>query len=303
MSGRTIAQVQIRELTFLSRSETCAATFYRPESGVPAPCVVMAHGFSSTQAEGLQDYAERFAAAGFCALTFDYRHFGRSSGSPRQLISIRRQLKDYRAAIACARNLPGVDATRIVLWGSSFSGGHVLKLAAKDHKIAAVIAQTPFTDGRSAIKAAERKNVVKGVAYGVADAGGSLIGRDPVYVPVVGPPGSFAAMTEEGAEKGQQELVSEQSTWRNEVAARIGLSVGAYRPAAKVGRIRCPLLVCVATADATTPPGPAERVARRAPRGELREYACGHFDIYQGEWFERMVSDEVAFLQRHLGTT
>jgi fermentation-respiration switch protein FrsA (DUF1100 family) len=261
----------------------------------------MAHGFSSTREERLHAYGERFAAAGYAALIFDYRHFGDSSGQPRQLVHIGRQLEDYRAAIQFARSLTEVDADRIVLWGTSFSGGHILKLAAEDHTISAVIAQTPFTDGASAIKAADLKNVVRGTAYGIVDQVGSWAGREPVLVPAVGAPGSFAAMTEPGAEQAQKDLVGEDSRWRNEVAARVALTIGTYRPAAKAHRIACPLMVCVATADLTTPHEPALRVAARAPRGELFEYACGHFDIYTGEWFEQMVADEIAFLGRHVG--
>src|SRR6476619_3796169 len=150
----------------------------------------MAHGFSSTREERLHAYGERFADAGYAALVFDYRHFGDSGGQPRQLISIARQQSDYRAAIECARGLGQVDSERIVLWGTSFSGGHVLKLGADDHTISAVISQTPFTDGASAIRAADFKTFVRGSAYGVADVVGSWMGRPPVLVPAVGPPGS-----------------------------------------------------------------------------------------------------------------
>lgn len=265
--------------------------------------MILAHGFSSTRSEKLQYYGERFAAAGFAALVFDYRHFGDSGGQPRQLISLRKQLEDYRAAVEFARGRPEIDAESIVLWGTSLSGGHVLKLAAQDGSLAAVIAQTPFTDGASAIRSAELRNVIKGVGYGLVDAALGALGREPLLAPAVGPPGTFAAITESGAEEAQKRLVSDDSRWRNEVAARVGLTIGAYRPAAGAARIACPLLVCVATADATTPAEPAARVARRAPRGELREYACGHFDIYEGGWFERMVTDEIEFLRRHLGTT
>ena len=93
-----------------------------------------------------QPFAERFQAAGLDVLAFDYRGFGASEGKPRQTISIERQVEDYRAAIAAARALPGVDPNRIVLWGSSLSGGHVLRVAAGRDDVAAVIAMTPLTN-------------------------------------------------------------------------------------------------------------------------------------------------------------
>src|SRR4051794_3687941 len=57
-------------------------------------------------------FAERFAAAGVAALVFDHRGFGDSTGEP-DLVVPAVQLADWRAAIAFARALPGVDASRI----------------------------------------------------------------------------------------------------------------------------------------------------------------------------------------------
>src|SRR6478736_7100503 len=117
---------------FDSGGERIAAVHLAGEGGAFAdsqgrrPCVVLAHGFAGTVDSGLLPYTERFAAAGLDALAFDYRHFGESAGEPRQLLSIPRQLEDYAAAVAHARSLPGVDPERIVLWGTSFSGGHVV---------------------------------------------------------------------------------------------------------------------------------------------------------------------------------
>ena len=82
---------------------------------------------------------------------------------------------------------------------------------------------------------------------------------------------------------------------RSDHAARRDLPPG--RQAAQVG---CPLLVQVGDDDETTPPEPAARMAQRAPRGELLRYPAGHFDPYNGEMFERFVTDQVAFLQRVL---
>src|SRR4029077_8709976 len=131
-----------------SRGEQLAAYLYRPDSAQgDVPCVVMAHGFSATRDDGLPAYAEAFRDAGFMVIIFDYRHFGASTGEPRQLLDIGRQIDDYRAAVTYARQLDGVDPARIVVWGTSFSGGHVFVLGATDPNIAAVIAQAPFTEG------------------------------------------------------------------------------------------------------------------------------------------------------------
>ena len=59
----------------------------------------MAHGVSATRDDGLPPYAEAFRDAGLTVVLFDYRHFGASSGEPRQLVDIGRH-DDYRAVVA-----------------------------------------------------------------------------------------------------------------------------------------------------------------------------------------------------------
>jgi fermentation-respiration switch protein FrsA (DUF1100 family) len=76
----------------------------------------MAHGFSAVRDQRLDAYAERFADAGLACVVFDYRHFGASEGEPRQLLDISRQLEDWRAAVAFARGLDGIDPERIGLY-------------------------------------------------------------------------------------------------------------------------------------------------------------------------------------------
>ena len=290
-----------RDVSFESGGERCAAWVYKPDAEGPYPCVVLAHGFGAVRVARLDAYAERFAAAGFAALVFDYRHFGDSGGEPRQLVDISRQLDDYRAAIAFARDeIEGVDPDRVAVWGSSFSGGHAAVLAAEDHRLAAAISQGPFLDGVWALRAAGVRNIGRLTAAGLRDEARRLRGRPPYRIAIVGPPGSVAAMNSPDAEPGYRAMYPPDADFRNEVAARIGLRVGMYRPIRVARRIACPWLVCVADGDVVTPPQPALKAAARAPRAELRRYEGGHFDIYRGELFERFVADQIDFLERHL---
>jgi fermentation-respiration switch protein FrsA (DUF1100 family) len=264
----------------------------------------MAHGFAATMDSGLMPFAERFAQAGLDAVVFDYRHFGASDGEPRQLVSIRRQLEDYAAAIAFARALAQVDPARIVVWGSSFSGGHVVPVAVADGKVAAVISQVPSMDGVATMLNAVRRSgpaaVAKLTATALGDLVGSLRGRPPRVAPAVGAPGSVAFMTTPDAEAGMRAVAG--PSWRNEVAARIALALGTYRPGLQADRLPCPMLVQVADRDSVAPPQAAQDAAWRATgRAELRTYPIGHFDIYTGAPFEQAVADQLHFLRRHLG--
>src|SRR3954454_4588826 len=135
------------DATFTSGGWRCAAWVYRPEGEGPFPCVVLAHGWSGVREQRLDAFAERFAGEGMAAVVFDYRHFGASEGQPRQLMDIGRQLEDWTCAVAFARSLSFVDPERVAVWGSSFSGGHVQEIAARDERVAAVVALVPFADG------------------------------------------------------------------------------------------------------------------------------------------------------------
>ena len=205
------------------------------------------------------------------------------------------ELDDYRAVIGWARGLDGVDAERIVVWGSSFSGGHVLAIAAADPRIAAVISQAPHTDSIPTLMLMPPRNIARLVIAGLRDQLGAWLGRPPRLVAAVGDPGAFAAMTAPEAKPGFAALVGPNSRWRNEFAARLILTFGFYRPGLKTKRLRMPLLMCVCDNDATTPVAAAVKAAHRAPRAELCRYPYGHFDIYHDP---QVKADQVAFLQR-----
>lgn len=293
------------DVTFRSAGTRCAAWWYRPTpdaatSTRPRPCVVLAHGFCGVREMRLDAYAARFAEAGYAALVFDYRHFGASEGEPRQLVDIDRQLADWNAAVAFARGLAGVDPGHVVLWGTSFSGGHVLVTAAADPGVAAVIAQAPHTSGPAAIAGAPLWVAARLSAIAVADAVRAKLGRAPRYVAAVGRPGTLAAMTTPGALEWLARVTPPGAVIREDVAARVLLQLPRYSPGKRAGAVRCPLLVQVATRDTLTPPRPAEAACRAAPRGELVRYPVDHFGIYLDEAFERAVTDQLAFLGRHV---
>ena len=280
------------DLTFLSAGDRCAAWLYRPGAGNGAsPIVVMAHGLSGTRRDRLGPFAERFAAAGFAALVFDHRGFGDSGGEP-DLFEPARQLEDWRAAIAFARALPGVDPERVATFGSSMGGGNALAAAAGDPRVAAAISQVPFLDMlRQAYRASPRVSARMLLA--------ATRGR---HMPAVGQPHEAAFINAPGSEAGWRRVVAggEDSRWRDRVSARWLLGPP-YRPARHAATLHCPWLVCVGDADQVAKPGPAIAAARRAPLGELRVYpGVDHFDIYDGPEHEAVVADELAFLRRHL---
>jgi alpha-beta hydrolase superfamily lysophospholipase len=280
------------DLTFSSGGDRCAAWVYRPADPVErSPIVVMAHGLSGTRRDRLSAFAERFADAGLAALVFDHRGFGDSGGKP-DVFHPRRQLEDWKAAIAAARALPGVDPDRLATFGSSMGGGNALAAAATDRRVAAAVSQVPFLD---IVRQAHRSS--PGVTARMMRA--AALGR---YLPVVGQPDEPALINSPGGEVGWRHVVAigEESRWRNRVSARWLLGPP-YRPIRHATTLHCPWLVLVGEADQVAAPGPAVQAARRAPMGELRTYkGVDHFDIYDGDVHERVVADQLEFLTRRL---
>ena len=263
------------------------------------PCVVMAHGLGATQDSGLFEFAEALADAGADVVTFDYRHFAESSGQPRQLIALPRQIADYHAVIDYARRLENVDPERIVAWGVSLSGGHVIRVAAEDPRLAGVISLTPATDGLPVVAHMLRtlgpRYLLRVMAYGVRDVAAKLLRRPPVLIPIVGAPGEVAGLGAEGAVEGMYTIAG--PTWRNEFTARLVLAMGGYRPITSAKNVACPALVQIGDQDRTAPPAPATSAATRM-RATVHHYPCDHFDVYPGNrWHDRVVKDQIAFLR------
>lgn len=302
------------DVTFPSGDDTCAAWLYLPAGasgaggvsdaagteGPAHPVVVMGHGLGAVKEMRLDAYAERFRAAGYACVVFDYRHFGASGGEPRQLVDIADQEEDWRAALAFARSHPRLDPDRVAIWGTSFGGGHVITTAARDHGVAAAVAQCPFTDGPASAAGGDPASMAGVADLAVADLGAAEAGRAPVTVAIVGPPGSPALMTAPDCEAGYLALTAEAPAFRNEVAARLAFSVGMHAPGALTPDVECPILFAICEHDSVAPAGVALSHAARAPRGEVVAYPVGHFDVYVGDPFEQAVADQIAFLHRHV---
>lgn len=305
MAEPTDRESRFSEDRFDSHGVSCAARVYRqPDDPEQRPVVVMAHGFGGVRALRLYAYAERFAAAGYVVVVFDYRGFGESGGEPRQLLSIRMQHEDWRAALAYARSLDGVDPQKVVAWGTSFAGGHVITLAGRGEPLAAIIAQVPHVSGPAAVRATGLRACLKVTPPAVRDLMGSWLGREPVRVDSVNSPGRVAMMTTPDARPGMLKLIAEsglsEGSYPQTVAARIALTIGFYSPRRRAGRIECAALVQIVSDDAITPRHVAQAAAAKIPRSTVKVYRGGHFDPYVEPLFDAVVADQIDFLTLHV---
>ena len=123
------------------------------QAGTASPCVVMAHGWTSTKKIHLDKFAEVFAAAGLCVLVFDHRGWGDSGtapGKPRHEVDPWEQIRDYQHAITFAQNRSGVDPDRIGVWGVSLGGYYAPRFASGDERIKACVSLCgPYTFGEN----------------------------------------------------------------------------------------------------------------------------------------------------------
>lgn len=262
------------------------------------PVVVMAHGFSAV-ADQLFRHAEAFAAAGFNAFVYDHAGFGRSDGYPRQEVDPPRQLRGYRDAVSFVRTLPGLDGSRIALWGSSFSGGHVLQAGALDPRVTCVVSQAPFISGSALL--ALRPDLAAFEAGLFAEREARSSGAPATMIPVTAPGDGLAALPGDGAH--DYFAGTNSPTWKNEVTLSSFEAVRGHEPAWWIEKLSPrPLLMVVAEDDTVTPTAHAEAAFARAggPK-KLVRVPGGHFDVYLGPGFDQAVGEMTAWFRSHLG--
>ncbi len=227
-----------QDVRFESGETYCSAWLYLPVGVERPPVVVLGHGPGATREMRLDVYSEHFAAAGIATLAFTYRHFDDSGGQPRQLISVKRQLEDWEAALAFVKRRADVDGSRLAVWGNSLGGGHAITVASRHPEMLAAISQCPFTDGLASAAALGLKGTLKLAPVILRHFVAKLLRRPPVMVPIAAPPGQTALMNAHDALPAYQALMPKGMEFVNHVAARVSrdrhLPAGTLRGPRKV---------------------------------------------------------------------
>lgn len=275
-----------------------------PDGRGPWPTVVMAHGFSAVKEMYLDRFADAFAARGVAALVFDNRNFGASDGEPRQEIDPWVQIRDYRDAISFAEILPETAEGRIGVWGSSYSGAHVIVVAAIDRRVKAVVSQVPLISGHRNVRRLVRADLIAAVnGMFEADRRARYGGAAPQMIKVVADDGSPCALpTPDSFQWFTETGRTRAPSWRNEVTLRSVELFTAYEPGAWIAMVSpTPLMMVVAAGDHLTVADEALAAYERAlqPK-DLVLLPGGHFDAYVAG-FEQASAPAAAWFQRHLG--
>jgi fermentation-respiration switch protein FrsA (DUF1100 family) len=292
------------DVEFDADGVTLRGWLYAPDHASGAlPTVVMAPGFTGVK-EMAPGFAEAFAEAGLAVLAYDNRNFGASDGEPRQEIDPWAQVRDYRTAITYATTRLDVDATRIGIWGSSYSGGHVFVVGAIDRRVKCVVSQVPTVSGRGGFRAFVRADFIAAVQGQFdADREARFRGEPPAMLPVVDedPLAPSALPTPDSYRWFTETHASCAPSWRNEVTLRSVEMSTEYEPGIYLPWISpTPLLMCIAENDVLTPTdiALAGYESAREPK-KLVMLPGGHFDAY-GDSFDVACGAAVEWFTRHL---
>ena len=283
------------------------AWLYLPQHHqLPVPCVILSNGFGGIKDGLLEKFALRYTKEGMASISYDYRHFGESSGEPRQYYNKAAQLGDLRAVIAYARSRKEIRANKIALFGTSGGGGYGLIEAANDKNISAVISQCPALD-----EEADQKHVLQihGIGHiltllmhAIKDKARSRFGLSSHLIPIFGPPGSFAVLTAPGAFDGFARLIAAyppSKPFQNRVTARFIVEKQGYNPIDYADKVDCPVHFAICKFDNLVAPDSYKQIADiLGEKADVHVYPIGHFDIYLGEDFEKAVTNQITFLKK-----
>ena len=171
--------ITYRQADIISEGTRMSAEVLAPKKAThKLPTIVMSHGWGGT-AEHLRPDAVAFAQAGFLVVAFDYRGWGKSDA---RVITMSRPVRRDGNLIAEVTEVRGVvdpidqttdilnalhwvqgeelcDPNRLGIWGSSFSGGHVVYVAARDPRVKAFVSQVGSMDARWVIQNRELRTL------------------------------------------------------------------------------------------------------------------------------------------------
>jgi dienelactone hydrolase len=163
--------ISLKKVTIMSEGTRMVGETFslKTNAGKKLPTIIMCHGWGGTAA-GLRRDAVVFARGGYFVVTFDYRGWGASDArvilvepapndkedgtftakvrEVRGVVDPIDQTTDLLNAIHWVQGEPQCDTESIGLWGSSYSGGHVVYAAARDQRVKATVSQVAAFDSR-----------------------------------------------------------------------------------------------------------------------------------------------------------
>jgi fermentation-respiration switch protein FrsA (DUF1100 family) len=209
---------------------------------------------------------------------------------------------DWRCALSYLEMHPRIDRRRIGIWGTSFSGGHALVLAATDRRVRCVVSQVPtisgFEQSRRRVSPDAAPDFLEALSDDLRE---QHLGGVPRYQAVVSadPKQPAAYRSAEAIEFYEQDI--EGAAWGNSVTLRSTFAARMYEPGIWIDRVSpTPLLMIVAADDRVTITDLELQAYEKAlqPK-QLLLVPGGHFEPY-GNAFPCASSAAVEWFQQHL---
>ena len=294
-----------RDVTFSSEGTTCSGWLYLPDSLTASPrlpAIVMANAISAVKEITLPGYAERFAAAGFAVLAFDYRRFGGSAGEPRNHLDPHDQQQDVRNALTWLRAQPEIDRNRIGGWGISLGGVHMLFMGAYDRRIRAIVSVATGLNTLEQVMGREGVQGFLAMLNGDRDRRFES-GEAATYMPAVSPPNAGGLMAFPEAYDFYTDAMNTYApTYDNRITLESVENLIADHSAEAVDLISpTPLLMVHGERD-IIPPAAARAIFERA--GEPKRLIvldCLHTDLYVREpWVTQSADAAIDWFNRYL---
>jgi fermentation-respiration switch protein FrsA (DUF1100 family) len=303
--------IEKRDVMFKSGQTFAAAWLFLPARAclhARVPAVAMAHGVGAVKEMYLAPFARRFAEAGIAALVFDYRGFGASGGEPRQRVSPRDQMEDYRNALTWLSLQPEIDADRLAVWGTSFSGAHVIQVAAHDPRVKVVVSQVGPMDLGQIVRELAGPEQFAGLQHlAVQERVRHATEGGERYIPSTGRPGEGFALQadQESFDFGHRAQATVAPTWRNEVAVSSLEAILEHAAGRFIDLVAPrPLLMILAKGDAIVPPDSNRRAFARAGEPKrLLEIEGGHYSVYTGPGADQAAQAATNWFTEHLVNT
>jgi dienelactone hydrolase len=278
-----------------------------------APCIVMTQGICLLKEHYLPNHARKFVEAGFSALVYDHRNYGSSDGLPRHETNTLHQGEDYHDAVTAAMSLPGVDRTRVAIWGIGHGGGAATVAAASEPRIKAVVLNMPFRSGAYDVNLFPPG--LMDIVWKDRESQTASGNLDPTYIKVWpdslanarGEEGERTFMTNEAAwrfiEGALEQSRAAGTPWENKMTLQTFHHLSKVEPRLYVPQIAPEKLLYVAAEKDPLTGTLAEHRAAFAtaqPGAEFVVVKPDHLSTYFGEPFEQSLAVQIEFLKRKL---
>lgn len=279
-----------------NHDQTLVGHCYKPAAEPPWPTLVMCHGFAGVKELLLPPVAQRFAEAGYCVLTFDYRGFGESEGERGRLVPSL-QIDDICSALEFVATQPFVAANRIGLWGTSLGGANAIIAATQTDKVKALAVQLTFANGERVVTgsmSAPDKEKFLQTMQRMADKR-DRTGKE-MMVPLK------KVLTDAQSVVFYEQHVEEFDALKIKVPFLTVLETMALKPEEVLAKLKVPLHITGASNDSVNPAEESQLLYEQAsePKALLMLDGAEHYKAYEGQLLTQVTNAQLDWFGKYL---